>query len=208
MYLFHENFYRNRVCKYRSHLLHQRRQRLKVSFHDEKFSRKIPWCNYERVKIGDVDFVCTPSSCCHVEQRCGTMNKNIWKLFSFSEERCLACNPVETYENILDNFCRADFGTYLNSLIHWLHSRMKLQDVWFWLFCSVDVCVLLGYGAASLGVCFLTFQNNLNVTSSGVEISKKNYASSLGVSFPMFWDIMEFSAASYPGRTDISSTPL
>lgn len=27
-----------------------------------------------------------------------------------SEERCLACNPVETYENILDNFCRADFA--------------------------------------------------------------------------------------------------
>ncbi|KAJ9584850.1 hypothetical protein L9F63_020817 [Diploptera punctata] len=29
---------------------------------------------------------------------------------SGAEERCLVCNQVETYENILDNFCRADFA--------------------------------------------------------------------------------------------------
>ncbi|XP_069693486.1 secreted frizzled-related protein 5-like [Periplaneta americana] len=29
---------------------------------------------------------------------------------SSAEDRCLVCNPVDTYENILDNFCRADFA--------------------------------------------------------------------------------------------------
>jgi hypothetical protein len=50
----------------------------------------------------------------HIGHDCGAINTNIFSesyvLFFFSEERCLACNPVETYENILDNFCRADFG--------------------------------------------------------------------------------------------------
>jgi hypothetical protein len=62
-------------------------------------------------------------------------------VFPFSEERCLACNPVETYENILDNFCRADFGEYCNRLIYIMNR---------WIFCMPLIYVVFpGYRCLS-----------------------------------------------------------
>jgi hypothetical protein len=156
------------------------------------------------VKIGDVCFIRHPS-CCHIEQHHITVNKNISNLFSFSEERCLACNPVETYENILDNFCRADFGTYINRLIQFASLQNETLGclVLLILFCWGIRCSGVWLASPFFYWCF----NNVVASSlHGSKCPRRTALDRWGIRSRCSEEVM-VSAVPYP-RTDALSTSL